>query len=422
MIGGVSVVLPFGSIYSLFDTKKLYIVSVVIFSMGSALCGAAPTLDAFIVGRAIAGMGGIGQRGLVFGIGNVAGPVIGGAFAESKATWRWGFYVNLCIIGLLSPVYLFLIPSFRPQRNRSILSRLRDLDQAGTVLSIGCLVCLVMAINFGGTLYRWDGAHIIVLFVLSGIIFIAFAAQQYFTLLTDRELRLFPVFFLQNKESILLFVLTATFNSAGFIPIYYIPTYFQFTRGDDPVQSAVRLLPLIVSITLLVLINGGALSRGGYYMPWFLVGSILSLVGGVVFCEHLQSLLRDRILTFAARIDATTSTGSIYGFEVLLGIGTGCGMQAAFAVIQTITKPELVTSGLSFIMIAQLLGVSLALSISGAVFVNRALGGLEQLLVGRSRSEIQAALLGLSGDFLSTLDPREKTQALDVIIRSLSNV
>ena len=61
MIGGVSVVLPLGSIYSLFDTKKLYIVFVVTFSAGSALCGAAPSLDAFIVGRAIAGMGGIGM-------------------------------------------------------------------------------------------------------------------------------------------------------------------------------------------------------------------------------------------------------------------------------------------------------------------------------------------------------------------------
>lgn len=61
MIGGVSVVLPFGSIYALFDTKKVYIGSVVTFSVGSALCGAAPNLDAFIVGRVIAGVGGIGM-------------------------------------------------------------------------------------------------------------------------------------------------------------------------------------------------------------------------------------------------------------------------------------------------------------------------------------------------------------------------
>lgn len=194
MIGGVSVVLPLGSIYSRFDTKKLYIVSVATFSVGSALCGGAPTLDAFVVGRAIAGMGGIGmylgvmallsvnttpaERPLYLGLvysatlqkcyykadgskwpdlwhWELCRPVIGGAFATSKATWRWGFYVNLCIIGLLSPVYLLLILSFQPQRQRKIFSRLREVDFAGTVLSIGCLVCLVMAINFGGTLYRW---------------------------------------------------------------------------------------------------------------------------------------------------------------------------------------------------------------------------------------------------------------------------
>lgn len=61
MIGGVSFVLPFGSLYALFDAKKLYIGSVVTFSVGSALCGAAPSLNAFIVGRVIAGVGGIGM-------------------------------------------------------------------------------------------------------------------------------------------------------------------------------------------------------------------------------------------------------------------------------------------------------------------------------------------------------------------------
>lgn len=228
-------------------------------------------------------------RGLIFGIGNVVGPLVGGAFANSKATWRWGFYMNLCIIGLLSPVYLFLIPGVKPRRSQSITSRLGELDSAGTVLSIGSLVCLVMAINFGGTLYSWDSVQVIIFFVLSGVVFMLFVIQQYLAFLTSRASRLFPVVFLQSKEPIVLFVLTATFNTAGFIPIYYIPTYFQFTRGDGPLESAIRLLPLIVFITFLILVNGGALSKGGYYMPWFLVGSILSLIAGVLFCELPKS-------------------------------------------------------------------------------------------------------------------------------------
>lgn len=66
--------------------------------------------------------------------------------------------------------------------------------------------------------------------------------------------------------------------------------------------------------------------------------------------------------------------------------------------------------------------MSLGLSISGAVFLNRALSGLEELLVGRPRHEIQAALLGLSGDFLSTLDPEQKARTLEIIVNSLAKV
>ncbi|THZ18027.1 MFS general substrate transporter [Aureobasidium pullulans] len=429
MIGGVSFVLPFGSMYAMFDAKKMYIVCIVLFSIGSALCGAAPNVNAFIVGRVIAGVGGIGiylgvmtllscntagkERpmylglvGLIFGVGNVIGPLIGGAFADSSATWRWGFYINLCLIGLLSPVYLFLIPSYRPQPTRTILARFAKIDALGTILNIGCLVCLVMGINFGGTLYAWKSASIIVPFVLAGALLVAFILQQRAALFTTKASRLFPATLLRNQETILLFVLTATFNSAGFVPIYYIPMYFQFTRGDSPLEAGVRLLPLIITITFMIMVNGSYLSKGGYYMPWFLIGSMLVLVAGVLF----------------SLVHVNTSTAHIYGYSVLLGSGSGCGMQSGFSVIQTITNPELVSSGIAFIMIAQLLSVSLALSICGSLFINTALGSLQSLLVSHSKSELQGALLGLSGEFLASLDPTQRAETLNIIVQSMAKV
>jgi len=119
-------------------------------------------------------------------------------------------------------------------------------------------------------------------------------------------------------------------------------------------------------------------------------------------------------------------------------------MQSGFSVIQTITKPEHVSSGIAFIMIgiplqpmlspecsmhrvadislAQLLSVSLALSICGTLFVNTALESLQSLLVDYSRTELQAALLGLSGEFLASLDSTQRAQTLSIIVESMAKV
>ena len=427
-IGGVSAVLPLGRVYALFNAKWLYIFFVVLFCTGSALCGGAPNMNAFIVGRVIAGVGGIGiylgvmtllsvnttttERplylglvGLVFGVGNVVGPVIGGAFADSAATWRWGFYINLCTIGLMAPVYVFLIPGFEPAPGRTAIDCLKEIDFVGTFLSIGTLVSLVMAINFGGVLFAWSSGQIIALFAIAGVLFVIFCVQQGLALFTTKEGRLFPIVFLRNKEAVLLFILTAAFNSAAFIPIYYIPTYFQFTRGISPLDAGVRLLPLIVLITLMIILNGIVLSESGYYMPWFLAGSVVSLIGCVLL----------------STADMDTKPGAIYGYEILVGIGTGCGIQTSFAVIQTVTGPELMSHGLSFIMISQLLGVTLALSISGAVFINRAMNGLSQALANSTREQLQDALMGLSGD-IAALGEEQRDAALNVTVESLARV
>lgn len=221
----------------------------------------------------------------MFGVGIVCGPIVGGAFARSSATWRWGFYLNLVVGGIFAPVYLFLLPSFNPAGGERFKTRIQEIDYLGALLSISTLVSVIMAINFGGTLYAWKSGQVIALFLTATVLVTAFALQQKFSIFTKESNRIFPLQFLRNKEAILLFILSSASNAGGYIPLYYIPLFFQFTRGDDALRAAVRLLPLVFLYSFTVLSNGAFMSRFGLYQLWYVGGSALLLVGGVLCCR-----------------------------------------------------------------------------------------------------------------------------------------
>ncbi|KAI4270175.1 MAG: hypothetical protein LQ337_006846, partial [Flavoplaca oasis] len=425
MIGGVTVTLPFGKLFGLYNVKWLYIISLVLFMVGSALCGAAPTMNAMIVGRVIAGIGGNGMYlgvitllsvnttpqerplylsmvGLVFGSGTCLGPIVGGAFAESSVIWRFAFYINLIIGGIFAPVYIFLLPTFDPQKGMPYSQRTRGFDYLGAVLSVAMLICIIMPINFGGVLYAWKSGAVIALFVIAGLLIISFLVQQTCTLLTTVDDRLFPIHFLKIKEAVLLFILALAANAAGFIAIYYIPLYFQFAKGETPLTAAVKLLPLIVFISVTILVNGALMGKFTYYQPWYVVGSILVLIGGVLL----------------SRSNVDTSEAMIYGIEVLIGIGCGTHIQAGYAIIQVVVEPAMISYAITYMMVAQILGITLGLSLSGAVFVNTALDSLSSLLP-LSRAQLQPALLGLSGDFFRRLSLEQQTTVIRVLVDTL---
>ncbi|KAK7417640.1 Efflux pump dep3 [Neonectria punicea] len=185
-------ILPLSKAYGIFSVGKLYIFNILLFEVGSALCGAAPNMPAVIIGRVIAGVGGSGiysgtlsyvalctkmtERSsymagstAMWGVGTVLGPVIGGAFAESKATWRWGFYINLVVGAIFAPAYLFLFPDINPRLDLSPIQKLKSMDWPMTAVFLAGSAILTMAISFGGTLYSWNSPPEISFWVLSGV-------------------------------------------------------------------------------------------------------------------------------------------------------------------------------------------------------------------------------------------------------------
>ncbi len=221
--------------------------SIVIFEIGSAICGAAPSSTAFIVGRAIAGLGSAGifsgcllimipmiplhRRpafqglfGMVFGIASVLGPLVGGGFTGG-VTWRWCFYINLPI-GAVALV--FMVFFWNPPKEKHAPARLwvhiKRLDPLGMLFFLPGIISLFIAFQWGGSIYQWNDWHVIVLFVVFGVCTAAFLAVQIFM---PETASVPPKVITQRSVA---FGTGFTFFLAGsmLMLVYYVPVWCKF--------------------------------------------------------------------------------------------------------------------------------------------------------------------------------------------------
>ncbi|DAA72516.1 TPA_exp: putative MFS drug efflux transporter [Trichophyton benhamiae CBS 112371] len=423
-------VLTWLQIFNQFNIKWMYIFSITVFLAGSAVCGAAQTMDILIGGRVICGIGGVGQYvgvmnflprltslqerpiyvsaiGLTWGAGTVLGPIIGGAFADSSAGWRWSFYINLVVGGLCMPVYLFLLPSLQPQPDSKIrvMDKLKKLDIVGSLILVGAFVAGVIGLNFAGALYPWNAPGIIAALVLGAVGFIVFGIQQSYCIFTTEETRLFPVELVSWCKPVLslIFLCGCCTSVCVTIPAYIIPLYFQFTAGDKSLESGVRLLPF-VCLLVFSCVGGGILaSRAGYYLPWYLAGGALCLVGSALMYT----------------VNPGTAPGAIYGFSALIGLGSGMYLQLGHSVAQAKASLDKIPAAIAFTTTAQLNGMTIALVIAQCVFVNKAATGIAKVLPHESHSTIIDAITGTGSTFVHDLDPHTKAAVLAAIVSAI---
>lgn len=231
-------------------------------------------------------------------------------------------------------------------------------------------------------------------------------AQQYFAILTTPENRLFPIHFIGSRTMVILHICTACGSTAMFVVIYYIPLMFQFSRGDNGIESAVRLLPFIIVLSFFIMGSGHILGLLGYYFALYIIGGAFLLIGAS--------------LMFTVR--ASTNIGAVYGFEVLIAIGAGLIAQIGYSVAPSKVSGEDMAAAIGFINVAQIGGLVIALAISGTVFQNTTIGKLSKLLLplGHSRSEIQGAVAGSQSAMFNSLPDDVRSQAVDLIVESIS--
>ncbi|KAK3300372.1 major facilitator superfamily domain-containing protein [Chaetomium fimeti] len=420
--------LPLGKAFGIFDAKWVFISCLVNFAAASALCGAAPSMNAMIVGRVWAGVGGAGMylgtlnlstllsspkeqpfyvalTGFVYGSGCVLGPIVGGAFADSAATWRWAFYLNLCIFAAGAPVYIFLLPSLPRRANPSFISNMKTMDWLGTLLTAGLYSAFTIAFSFGGVLWEYSDGRTITMIVVWVACTVAFVVTQKYSVLTNPIDRLFPGEFLRDPQLILLYIIMSCGGASLFVSIYYIPLFFLFVYGDSGVEAAVRLLPFICFYVATILTCGAIMSRTGYHVVWF-VASGLCLTAGAACMYTVQ---------------ASTPLSHIQGFGVLLGLGMATS-QAGYAVGNLLVRPSRASELIEFLNVSQASSQLIGLAIASAIFQTQALGGMTDVLapLGFNRDEIQAAVAGARSEVLQQVSPEVRERCLDIIVHAIS--
>ncbi|TFB03592.1 Efflux pump roqT [Trichoderma ghanense] len=362
--------LVWGRIYRFYDLRWTFLTCIVIFEIGSAICGSAPSSSVFIAGRAIAGVGSAGittgsllttidliplakrpmfqaSFGLIFGVASITGPLMGGAFTEN-VSWRWCFYINLPV-GVVAFILLFFflrVPP-KPKAPASVKEQILRLDPLGTLFFIPSTVCLLLALQWGGSVYAWNNWRIILLFIMFGVCALAFAFVQ----VKMPETASLPPKVISQRTLLCATLYMLFVAGAMMLLVYFIPLWFQTTHGISPVRSGIYTLPLVLSLVIAVTTSGILTQRIGYYKPALVLAPCIMAVGeGLLF-------------TFKP----TTGSPHWIGYQFLAGFGLGFGFQTANLAVQATLPKKEIPTGVSILFFAQQLGGAIFLSVGQTV-------------------------------------------------------
>jgi EmrB/QacA subfamily drug resistance transporter len=355
-----------GKLADLFDRKLLVQTGLGIFVVGSLLAGLSTSMTWLIACRAIQGVGAggltalvqvilsdlvsprergryAGYLGAVFGLGTVAGPLIGGVVTDSIG-WRWCFYIGVP----------FAIAAFAVLQRTLHLPRHRRevrLDYAGAALIAGGASALLVWVSLAGQQYDWISWQSAA-FVGGGLALIAAAIA------VERRVRepLVPLHLFSHRTVVLAVIASVAVGIAMFGTSVFLSQYMQIARGKSPTESGLLTIPMMIGLFTASAVIGRRVSRTGRYKQVMLAGAASLTIG----------------LTLMGTLDETTSLVELGAFMVLVGAGLGMLMQNLVLVVQNAVAHTEMGAGSSLIAFFRSLGGALGVSVLGALLASKA--------------------------------------------------
>ena len=251
-------------------------------------------------------------------------------------------------------VVAIFTPFFRsPQASARLASlpakeKLKRMDPIGTVMFVGAVTCLLLALQWGGQTYPWSGGRIVALLVLFGIAFIGWIAWQVY---------LGPVATIPRNiigQRSMAFASFYSFAQGGvnFGILYYAPLWFQAVKGHSAARSGLDIVTFIIGLTVTMLASGYILSKGGYSAPF------------MVLCIVMVSVACGLLTTWTPE----SANDKIFGYLTLYGLGQGFGWQQSTLIAQTVLPTADIPTGTSLVTVCKLLGGTIFVSASQTLF------------------------------------------------------
>ena len=253
---------------------------------------------------------------------------------------------------------LFLILHLPPPKNAglTIWQQIVQLDPIGTALFMPGVVCLLLALEWGGSIYPWSNGRIIALLVLFVLLIAGFIAVQ----IWRQDKGTVPPRIVMNRSIAAGMWSQFAVGASMMTMVYYIPIWFQAIKDVSAVKSGIDSLPLILGLVASSISAGICVSRIGYYAPFMIASSVIMSIGAGL------------ITTFTP----TTGHSKWIGYQALYGLGLGLGMQQASLAAQAVLQRRDVPTGVSLIMFCQQLGGAVFVSVGENVFTNKLVEGL----------------------------------------------